>query len=179
MDDRNAWLALGAESALDPDLPICDPHHHLWIYPDSSHFVEDFIADARGGHRIASTVHVECSMFYRDQGPPELRPVGQTERVHQLTAPTQGTDTRVAAGIVALADLRLGAAVAPVLDAHRAASPRFRGVRFCTAWDASGKLHASHTKPVGRLMYEPPFRAGLDPAAIHEARLVLHDFPRR
>ena len=171
MDDRNGWLALGAEPALDPDLPICDPHHHLWIYPDSSYLVEDFMADARSGHRIASTVHVECAMFYRNDGPSELRPVGETERVHQLTAPAQATATRVAAGIVGLADLRLGTAVAPVLQAHRAASPRFRGVRFGTAWDGSGKLHASHTKPSGRLMYEPAFRAGL--ACVAEADLVF------
>jgi L-fuconolactonase len=171
VDDRNAWLALGAESALDPDLPICDPHHHLWIYPDSRYLVEDFIADAHGGHRIASTVHVECAMFYRDEGPPELRPVGETERVHQLTAPTQATDTRVAAGIVGLADLRLGAAVTPVLDAHRAASPRFRGVRFGTAWDGSGQLHPSHTRPSARLMHEPAFRTGL--ARVAEAGLVF------
>ena len=24
------WLALTVEDPLDPDLPICDPHHHLW-----------------------------------------------------------------------------------------------------------------------------------------------------
>gem|GEM_PF-2651114 len=30
--DPKAWLALTTEQALDPDLPICDPHH-LWGYP--------------------------------------------------------------------------------------------------------------------------------------------------
>ena len=24
------WLALTIEEPLEPDLPICDPHHHLW-----------------------------------------------------------------------------------------------------------------------------------------------------
>src|SRR5262245_65888005 len=24
------WLALTVEDALEPGLPICDPHHHLW-----------------------------------------------------------------------------------------------------------------------------------------------------
>ena len=24
------WLSLTVEEPLDPDLPICDPHHHLW-----------------------------------------------------------------------------------------------------------------------------------------------------
>lgn len=25
-----AWLTLTQEAVLEPDLPICDPHHHLW-----------------------------------------------------------------------------------------------------------------------------------------------------
>jgi hypothetical protein len=29
-----AWLMLTKEDPIDPDLPICDPHHHLWDYPD-------------------------------------------------------------------------------------------------------------------------------------------------
>ena len=24
------WLALTVEEPLEPELPICDPHHHLW-----------------------------------------------------------------------------------------------------------------------------------------------------
>ena len=26
------WLALTVEAPLEPDLPICDPHHHLWDF---------------------------------------------------------------------------------------------------------------------------------------------------
>ena len=26
----NDWLALTKEPTLDPELPICDPHHHFW-----------------------------------------------------------------------------------------------------------------------------------------------------
>jgi hypothetical protein len=25
-----AWLARTVEDAIEPDLPICDPHHHFW-----------------------------------------------------------------------------------------------------------------------------------------------------
>ncbi len=28
--DRAQWLAQVTEDVLEPDLPICDPHHHLW-----------------------------------------------------------------------------------------------------------------------------------------------------
>ena len=28
----NEWLEQTQEASLDPDLPICDPHHHLWVH---------------------------------------------------------------------------------------------------------------------------------------------------
>jgi hypothetical protein len=27
---NQAWLDQVKEEALEPELPICDPHHHLW-----------------------------------------------------------------------------------------------------------------------------------------------------
>jgi L-fuconolactonase len=160
-DERYAWRLLAAEDALEPDIPICDPHHHLWLYPDSRFLVDEFLAEVSGGHRLLKTVFVECLMFHREDGPLELRPVGETEYVDRITAATQSSDCKVAAGIVGLADLRLGAAVQPVLEAHMAASSRFRGIRFGTAWDASDKVHNAHTKPHAGLLAEPRFREGL------------------
>ena len=29
-DFDQAWLAQRRETVIDPDLPIVDPHHHLW-----------------------------------------------------------------------------------------------------------------------------------------------------
>ena len=26
----NEWLALTTEGTLEPEIPICDPHHHFW-----------------------------------------------------------------------------------------------------------------------------------------------------
>ena len=26
----NDWLALTQEPTLEPEIPICDPHHHFW-----------------------------------------------------------------------------------------------------------------------------------------------------
>ena len=31
--DHEKWLGKTVESALEPDLPICDPHHHFWDRP--------------------------------------------------------------------------------------------------------------------------------------------------
>ncbi len=60
MNDRTAWLDSTVEEALEPELEICDPHHHLWDYPDSRYLVDEFLADAGSGHRVIQTVFVEC-----------------------------------------------------------------------------------------------------------------------
>ena len=79
--------------------------------------------------------------MYREEGPPELRPAGETEFLEGIASENAraGHDTAVAAGIVTYADLALGDGVAAVLDEHREASPtRLRGIRYSTMWDALG-----------------------------------------
>ncbi|MFH0941475.1 MAG: amidohydrolase family protein [Chloroflexota bacterium] len=121
------------ETPINPDQPICDAHHHLWDRPNDRYLVEEFLKDTGGGHRIVKTVFVGCKTMYRPDGPPEMQPTGETEFIEQITAPLQngrGGTTEVAAGMVSFADLSLGAAVAPVLEAHIAAGKgRFRGIR--------------------------------------------------
>ncbi len=53
------WLMLTQEDILEPDLPICDPHHHLWERPEYRYLLPEFLADAGSGHRIESTVFLE------------------------------------------------------------------------------------------------------------------------
>lgn len=121
---------LRPEEPINPDLPICDAHHHLWDRPDDRYLVEEFLRDTSGGHRIVKTVFVGCKTMYRPDGPQEMQPVGETEFIARITDPSQEGRTRVAAGIVSFANLNLGAAVAPVLEAHLAAGKgRFRGIR--------------------------------------------------
>ncbi len=62
--DRNAWLSTTLEEVIEPDLPICDPHHHLWDYPNSRYLLDDLLLDTGSGHRVVSTVFVECSAMY-------------------------------------------------------------------------------------------------------------------
>ena len=33
----NDWLALTTEPTLEPELPICDPHHHFWDFRTARH----------------------------------------------------------------------------------------------------------------------------------------------
>jgi predicted TIM-barrel fold metal-dependent hydrolase len=155
--DREA----AGESALDRDLPICDAHHHLWERPPETYLLKDLTADLQSGHNIVSTVAVECGYGYRTGGPEELRPVGEVEFLEAAAnraAADTTIKTRIAAAIVGFADLSLGDAVAPVLEAHVAASPsRFRGIRCSTTWDASGELR-NETGP--RMLGDGDFRRG-------------------
>jgi L-fuconolactonase len=161
--EREAWLALTAEDPIDPDLPICDPHHHLWDRPNDRYLLDELLKDTGGGHRIVQTVFVECRSMYKKSGPEELRPVGETEFVQGIAdqvARGHG-ETAVASGIVGFADLTLGGKVAQVLEAHIAASKnRFRGIRHITTWDANpADIMATQNAPKG-LLLDPKFREG-------------------
>ena len=152
-----AWLATAVpEPILDPELPIVDPHHHLWLRGDHPYLLDELLADLNTGHNVVATVFEECGSMYRapnmsNGGPPEMRPVGETEFVNGVAAMSDSGlygPTRVAAGIVGTADLRLGDAVAAVLDAHLVAGGgRFRGIRLGGTWDASDAVPNHRTNP--------------------------------
>ena len=153
--DRAAWLALTEEEPIDPGLPICDPHHHLWDRPDNRFMLDELTRDLTAGHRVVQTVFVECHSMYRKDGPRDMAAVGETEFVQGVAAQSASGnygDTAVAAGIVSNADLSLGAAVSPVLEAHMAASSnRFRGIRYSLAWDASPDITPAGSRTQGLL----------------------------
>jgi L-fuconolactonase len=159
-----------AEQVIEPDLPICDPHHHLWDRHGNRYLLDELLADtgqadALGArHNVRSTVFVECASMYGADGPQALRPVGETEFVNGIAAMSASGGyggTRVAEGIVGFADLCLGSAVREVLEAHLdAARGRFRGIRHAAGWHASEQIRNSHSNPVEHLLLDPTFRAG-------------------
>ena len=65
MPIKEDWLSQVEEEILEPDIPVIDPHHHLWDRPDGRYMVEDLQADVATGHNIVSTVFVECASMYR------------------------------------------------------------------------------------------------------------------
>jgi predicted TIM-barrel fold metal-dependent hydrolase len=86
--------------------------------------------------------------------------------------------TRVAAGIVGYADLRLGSRAEPVLAAlMRAGGDRFRGVRYGTAWDADTSLLNPANPATPGLLGDKTFREGftvLGRLGLSFDALVLH-----
>lgn len=162
---KQDWLEQVVEEPLDPELPICDPHHHLWGHPENRYLLDDLLADI-GGHNVVSTVFVECMSEYKKSEPEALQPVGETEFVESIAIDSlsrKGNDTaQVCAGIVSYANLLLGEEVANVLAAHQQASPtRLRGIRHACGWDPSPEIRNSHTNPPGGLYLIPRFREGL------------------
>ena len=159
---KPAWLATWREDALEPDLPIVDPHHHLWER-EGGYLLDELVADLTSGHRIVATVFAQCGYAYRTSGPLPLRPVGETEFVAGVAAEAErrGVATRVCAGIVGHADLELGDAVEEVLQAHiDAGKGRFRGIRHISARD-EGFNASLLGRPPADLFQRPGFRRGL------------------
>jgi predicted TIM-barrel fold metal-dependent hydrolase len=165
----NDWLALTTESTIEPELPICDPHHHFWDFrtgriPYQRYLLHELADDINSGHNVRSTVFIEARAMYRADGPEEMRPVGEVEFVQGLAAASASGlygPGRAAAAIVGHANLNLGGKVAPVLEALQAASPnRFRGIRHSVTWDPHPEVEntAAH-KQQGQLASDN-FRAG-------------------
>jgi L-fuconolactonase len=171
-----------AEAILDPELPIVDPHHHLWdrrayqapddlnehpfttaIRDARRYLLDELIADT-STHNVIATVFVECRAFYKADGPEAMKPIGETEFVNGVAAMSASGmygPMRACAGIVGRADLLLGDAVVPVLEAHiRAGGGRFRGIRNSASWDADKDVLGPLQRVEAGLYLSDQFRSG-------------------
>jgi len=161
---RLDWLNKRHERPLEPDLPIVDPHYHLWVRPGDDYLLKDMLADMNSGHNVWAAVAVEGKGFYRTDGPVELRTVGETEFLFRQLAETDPKilgDRQPCAGVVANADLTLGAKVKGVLEAHKeAAGNRLRGIRLGAATHADPALRLTISQPPAGLLADRSFREG-------------------
>lgn len=171
------------EPVLEPALPIIDPHHHLWdlrpllpAFPEprheflaaiagAAHYTFDQLqADTGSGHAVIGTVFVECGAFYDPARGEALKVVGEVEFANGVAA--QGASGlsgafRPCAGIVGHADLTLGDAVRPVIEALVAAgNGRFKGIRHAGAWDADPAVLGPPFHAPAGLYASDAFRAG-------------------
>ncbi len=163
------WLEKVKEEALEPELPICDPHHHLWdgrkgTYVQDRYLLDEILDDVSGGHNIVSTVFIECGAMFKADGPEAFRCVGETEFVNGIAAMSASGvygSTRVAAGIVGTVDPRIGDLAGDVLDAQIAAGGgRFCGIRRGAFWHKSPEVENHRTQPPEGLLLRDDFRSG-------------------
>ncbi len=185
---------VSSEGIIDPELPIIDPHHHLWdlrpllpAFPEPRHDFIEAIAGAAyytfdelqqdtrggldGGHNVIGTVFMECGAFYDASRSDAMKSVGEVEFVNGVAA--QGAsglygDYRPCAAIVGHADLTLGDAVKPVIEALvEAGNGRFRGIRHAAAWDADPEVLGPPFHAPEGLYGSDAFRAGFAAYAEH------------
>jgi L-fuconolactonase len=136
---RPEWLAQVSEPAVEPELPVIDPHHHLWDVASAFYHAPELVADVTSGHRVLATVFVECKAHFDDDAPEGFAPVGETRfavRQASEAAASSKAPAGLVKGIVAYGD-----PFAPdpqaVLQAHiDAGQGRMRGVRVRAAWHA-------------------------------------------
>ena len=182
---NNDWLALTQEDPIEPEIPLCDPHHHFWdrrmiSIPYQRYLLHELMADLDSGHNVRSTVFLEARSMYRASGPEELKPVGEVEFVQGLAAASASGvygEARAAATIIGAADLKLGDDVARVLDALQAASPnRFKGIRHNVTWSPDPEIDNRETPGI---LANETFRAGARVLASRGLSLdIMPSFPQ-
>ncbi len=134
------------------------PNDTIAFFGDKTDLLGDYLpphyrADTASS-KVGRYVHIQAG--WTDDKP--LDPVGETA---WLDALEDGP-----AGIVAHADLSLGADVARVLKAHRSASSRLRGIRHMLSWHPSDTImDFAHKAELSRTS---SFRAGFDQLAEHD-----------
>ncbi|HEY4214149.1 MAG TPA: amidohydrolase family protein [Steroidobacteraceae bacterium] len=176
-----------AEPILEPDLPIVDAHHHLWLLTEDAlaaietsdtaiarglaptsrryarYLLDELLSDVNTGHNIRATVYIDAHAMYRTSGPDSLRSVGEVEFANGVAAMSASGafgDIKACAGIVGNVDLRIGDAAEEVLNAHlRSGGARYRGVRCgaLTAYDADTAIFGPG---IPHLLQDPDFRLG-------------------
>ena len=161
MAQLEAWLDSNHEEIIEPELPIIDPHHHLWDRGGHTYLAPQFVKEAMSGHNIVTTIFAECFSMYRAHGPESYRCLGETEFVvgqSAMAASHTYGKQRICDGIIGTVDLALGAAAGPILDAQIiAGAGRFKGIRYATSYEPG--VHSSYDTHPGMLL-EAPVRAG-------------------
>src|SRR5689334_5963385 len=172
MIEMNEWTKKRQEPALEPDLPIIDPHHHLWDGPERGgrYLIHELAEDtANGGHNIVATVFIDAGVMYRAEGPDDMKPVGEVEFVNGVAAMSASGKygkTRHCAGIISHVDMMLGERAKAVLEAEiKAGNGRYRGIRHGVVWDTGDAAKFGRRHVPRHQMLDPQFRKGF--ACLH------------
>ncbi len=153
------WLDQVVEDIIEPDLPILDPHHHMWPQGQGLPYTRDDLhRDADAGHNIVKTIFMECGSAYNRDAPEHLRSLGEPTSIADQAF---SDPNPLIAGIISSIDLRRDDRD-ELIDAHLAASRGlFRGVRDALA-------RASHPEAMmipgtcpENLYLDPSFRRGV------------------
>jgi L-fuconolactonase len=161
---RQDWLDKRHEEIIEPDLPIIDPHHHLWDRPGYRYLFPELLADIGSGHNIRATCYEQAREMYRADGPDELKSLGETQFVSGVSAMSASGKygpTRCITGIIGFVDLRLGSRAKGILERHIAVSDgRLRGIRNGSTYSNDPTLKTFTAGGPPGLLLDNGFRDG-------------------
>jgi L-fuconolactonase len=161
---RQDWLDKRHEEIIEPDLPIIDPHHHLWDRPGYRYLFPELLTDVGSGHNIRATCYEQAREMYRADGPEELKSLGETQFVSGVSAMSASGKygpTRCITGIIGFVDLRLGSRAKGILERHIAVSDgRLHGIRNGSTWSDDPTLKTFTAGGPPGLLLDGNFREG-------------------
>jgi L-fuconolactonase len=166
-----AWLGKRLEAPIPATYSVVDSHFHLWDYSDPPYYGDSYVGEAQAAG-ITSSVYVECSMGYREDGPDAERVVGEVEFARDQAERFSTPRFHLAEAIVGAADVRLGAQIARVLEQEVVAGAgRFRGIRIRAAHDDDPEVSYGSHGADANLLQQPSSLAAL--AVLRDLGLVL------
>ena len=176
---RQEWLNQHIEDPILPNIPIIDPHHHLWDVGFGRYYIEELLEDINSsGHNIVSTVYIMSSSntkIYSKDGLEEFKPLTEIEFA---TSEGKRADlipnnrVKVNASIVGSVDLTYGNKLQPVLEkAVNISEGRLKGIRMLLASHTDPRISSGAVKSDLGLMLHPNFIDGAK--CIQDANLSL------
>ena len=176
---RQEWLNQHIEDPISPNIPIIDPHHHLWDVGFGRYYIEELLEDINSsGHNIISTVYIMSSSnteIYSKDGLEEFKPLKEIEFA---TSEGKRADlipnnkVKVNASIVGSVDLTYGNKLQPVLEkAVNISEGRLKGIRMLLASHTDPRISSGAVKSDLGLMLHPNFIDGAK--CIQNANLSL------
>ena len=176
---RQEWLNQHIEDPISPNIPIIDPHHHLWDVGFGRYYIEELLEDINSsGHNILSTVYIMSSSntkIYSKDGLEEFKPLTEIEFA---TSEGKRADlipnnkVKVNASIVGSVDLTYGNKLQPVLEkAVNISEGRLKGIRMLLASHTDPRISSGAVKSDLGLMLHPNFIDGAK--CVQDANLSL------
>ena len=176
---RQEWLNQLIEDPISPNIPIIDPHHHLWDVGFGRYYIEELLEDINSsGHNIVSTVYIMSSSntkIYSKDGLEEFKPLTEIEFA---TSEGKRADlipnnrVKVNASIVGSVDLTYGNKLQPVLEkAVNISEGRLKGIRMLLASHTDPRISSGAVKSDLGLMLHPNFIDGAK--CVQDANLSL------
>ena len=137
LEVKNDWLNQIVEEPIAPEMPIIDPHHHLWDVGFGRYYVEELLEDIKlSGHNIKATVYIMSSsntVIYSKDGPAEFSPLAEIEFATKEAKRSDliiDNEVKVNSSIIGSLDLTFGKKLEPVIEkALDISEGRLKGIR--------------------------------------------------